>query len=228
MHSTIPPTWRHSFGSPKREVHSRSLISDQDHVQLRAGQVRQQLNKIQVKEIVDHMAFHKFLDLDTHDIRYVSSLTEEKVEEHYKHQEERCKAITEPEHICRLLHHLLHPITLIRSFGALGKTLSLLWCRLHHFHQSARQNRPTSWRCFCRIQRLAQHGRQHRRNWQIVSGGPRNYRYKTLRGKTCCKVRRFSLINEWIGPIKLLSDEAKRPRRGAETAKEYAPNSGGQ
>ena len=72
------------------------------------------------------MAFHKFLDLDTHDIRYVSSLTEEKVEEHYKHQEERCKAITEPEHICRLLHHLLHPITLIRSFGALGKTLSLL------------------------------------------------------------------------------------------------------
>lgn len=63
---------------------------------------------------------------------------------------------------------------------------------------------------------------------EIVSGGPRNYRYKTLRGKTCCKVRRFSLINEWIGPIKLPSDEAKRPRRGAETAKEYAPNSGGQ
>ena len=78
---------------------------------------------------------------------------------------------------------------------------------------------------FCRIQRLAQHGRQHRRN---CIGWSQNYRYKILRGKTCCKVRRFSLINEWIGPIKLPSDEAKRPRRGAETAKKYAPNSGGQ
>ena len=109
-----------------REVQSRSLMSDQDHVQLRAGQVRQQLNKFQVKETVDHVPFHKFLDLDRHDIRYLSSPTEEKVEEHDKQQEERYKAITEPEHICRLLHHLLRTITLIRSFGALGKTLSLL------------------------------------------------------------------------------------------------------
>ena len=147
-----------------REVQSRSLMSDQDHVQLRAGQVRQQLNKFQVKETVDHVPFHKFLDLDRHDIRYLSSLTEEKVEEHDKQQEERYKAITEPEHICRLLQNLLRTITLIRSFGALGKTLSLLWCRPDHFHQSARQNRPTSRRYFCRIQRLAQHGRQHRRN----------------------------------------------------------------
>ena len=137
-----------AFHSPKREVQSRSLISDQDHVQLRAGQVRQQLNKIQVKEIVHHVAFHKFLHLDKHDIRYVSSLTEEKVEEYYKQQEERCNAITEPEHICCLLHHLLRTITLIRSFGAVGKTLSLLWCRLHNFHHSSRQNRPSYWRFF--------------------------------------------------------------------------------
>ena len=101
---------------------SRSLMSDQDHVQLRAGQVRQQLNKFQVKEIVDHVAFHKFLDLDRHDIRYLSSPTEEKVEEYYKQQEERCKAITEPEHICPLLHHLLCTrLHLYEALELLGK-----------------------------------------------------------------------------------------------------------
>ena len=101
---------------------SRSLMSDQDHVQLRAGQVRQQLNKFQVKEIVDHVAFHKFLDLDRHDIRYLSSPTEDKVEEHYKQQEERCKAITEPEHICPLLHHLLCTrLHLYEALELLGK-----------------------------------------------------------------------------------------------------------
>ena len=40
----------------------------------------QRLNKTQVKEIVDHIAFHMFLDSDEHDVRYVSPLTEERVE----------------------------------------------------------------------------------------------------------------------------------------------------
>lgn len=43
----------------------------------------QRLNKTQVKEIVDHMAFHMFLDSDEHDVRYVSPLTEERVEVYY-------------------------------------------------------------------------------------------------------------------------------------------------
>ena len=43
----------------------------------------QRLNNTQVKEIVDHMAFHMFLDSDKHDVRYVSPLTEERVEVHY-------------------------------------------------------------------------------------------------------------------------------------------------
>lgn len=43
----------------------------------------QRLNKTQVKEIVDHMAFHMFLDSDERDVRYVSPLTEERVEVYY-------------------------------------------------------------------------------------------------------------------------------------------------
>ena len=77
------------------------------------GKFGQQFNKTLVKEFVNQVTFHNFLDSDKHEIRYVSSFTEERVEEYYKQQEEGRQAITEPEHICRLLLHLLRPITLL-------------------------------------------------------------------------------------------------------------------
>ena len=50
------------------------------------GKFGQKLNKTQVKEFDDPIQFHQFHDSDKYDIRYVSVLTEQRVEVHYKHQ----------------------------------------------------------------------------------------------------------------------------------------------
>ena len=50
------------------------------------GKFGQKPNKTQVKEFDDPILFHQFHDSDKYDIRYVSVLTEQRVEVHYKHQ----------------------------------------------------------------------------------------------------------------------------------------------
>lgn len=52
------------------------------------GKFGQKPNKTQVVEFIDPVKFHAFHESDRHDIRYVSVLTEERVEIHYKHQVE--------------------------------------------------------------------------------------------------------------------------------------------
>ncbi|XP_068734550.1 uncharacterized protein [Montipora capricornis] len=48
------------------------------------GKFGQCINKTQVREFTDPQPFVQFLDSDQHDVRYVSSLTENRVEIHYK------------------------------------------------------------------------------------------------------------------------------------------------
>ena len=50
------------------------------------GKFGQKPNKTQVKEFDDPIQFHEFHDSDKYDVRYVSVLTEQRVEVHYKHQ----------------------------------------------------------------------------------------------------------------------------------------------
>ena len=50
------------------------------------GKFGQKPNKTQVKEFDDAIQFHDFHDSDKYDIRYVSVLTEQRVEVRYKHQ----------------------------------------------------------------------------------------------------------------------------------------------
>ena len=50
------------------------------------GKFGQKPNKTQVKEFDDPVKFHEFHESDKYDIRYVSVLTEQRVEIHYKHQ----------------------------------------------------------------------------------------------------------------------------------------------
>ena len=52
------------------------------------GKFGQQSNKTQVKEFMDPPQFWQFLDSSTHDIRWVSPLSEERVEVHYKMQDQ--------------------------------------------------------------------------------------------------------------------------------------------
>ena len=57
------------------------------------GKFGQQENKTQVVEFVEPQPFYTFLDSDQHDIHYVSSLTEEWVEVHYK-QKGHCETVS--------------------------------------------------------------------------------------------------------------------------------------
>ena len=52
------------------------------------GKFGQKPNKTQVKEFDDPIQFHEFHDSDKYDICYVSVLTEQRVEVHYKHQDD--------------------------------------------------------------------------------------------------------------------------------------------
>ena len=52
------------------------------------GKFGQKPNKTQVKELDDPVQFSQFHDRDKYDIRYVSVLTEQRVEIHDKHQQE--------------------------------------------------------------------------------------------------------------------------------------------
>ena len=50
------------------------------------GKFGQHINNTQVREFTDPQPFVQFLDSDQHDVRYVSSLTEDRVEVHFKLQ----------------------------------------------------------------------------------------------------------------------------------------------
>ena len=51
------------------------------------GKFGQRHNKMQVREFTEPQGFHDFLDSGQNDIRYVSTLTEDRVEVHYTKQD---------------------------------------------------------------------------------------------------------------------------------------------
>ena len=53
----------------------------------------QRHSKMQVREFTESQAFHEFLDSDQNDIRYVSTLTEDRVEVHYTKQD-HCESLS--------------------------------------------------------------------------------------------------------------------------------------
>ena len=154
------------------------------------GKFGQQENKTQMVEFVEPQPFHTFLDSDQHDIRYVSPLTEERVEVHYK-QKEHCETVSPNVNI------FVAAFTTCWARLRLYKALELLGERVLYFdtdsiiftHLPGQTSPPLG-------DYLGDFKNELDSGDVIVefcSGGPKNYGYQTRAGQTVCMVRGFSL-----------------------------------
>lgn len=157
------------------------------------GKFGQRENKTQVKEFVDPQSMHTFLDSDGNDIKYVSPLTEERVEVHF--QKEHDDRGVSPN-----LNIFVAAFTTCWARLRLYEALELLDERVLYFdtdsvifvHRPGEPDPPLG-------EYLGDFKNELEADDTIMefcSGGPKNYGYRTRRGETCCKVRGFSLNSE--------------------------------
>lgn len=171
------------------------------------GKFGQQENKTQVKEFTEPSDFWHFLDSDQHDIRWISPLDEDRVEVHHK-MTPLCE--TNSPHLnifiaafttCHARLRLYQALDHLQERCLYSDTDSVI------FRQSP--NDPPMNPALGRF--LGDFTDELDPGDYIVefcSGGPKNYGYRTHRGKVECKVRGFSL--DYEGQTQLNFDVLKR------------------
>lgn len=179
------------------------------------GKFGQRPNKTQVMEFNDSAKFHRFLDTDKVDVRYVGVLNAERVEAHYKYQ-------VEDDCISPNLNIFVAAFTTCWARLRLYEALELLQERILYFDTDSIFfiHRPD-------LQKpilgdfLGDFKDELDRGDPIVefvSGGPKNYGYRTKAGNTECKVRGFSLTSEGLAHLNYevlrqnTLDEIQKPR----------------
>ena len=157
------------------------------------GKFGQREDKTQVREFVDPQPFHSALDSDQNDIRYVSPLTEERVEVHVKKE-------MHAESLSPNLNIFIACFTTCWARLRLCEALELLGEHVLYFdtdsviflHRPDQPDPPLG-------DYLGDFKSELEADDPIVefcSGGPKNYGYRTRGGHTVCKVRGFSLNSE--------------------------------
>ena len=157
------------------------------------GKFGQRTDKTQVKEFDDPRKFTEFLESDKYDVRYVSVLSEEVVEIHYKHK-------VEDNPISIRLNIFVACFTTCWARLRLYEALDLLRERVLYFDTDSvvfqslpgQPNPPLG-------DYLGDFKDELSNGDYIVefaSGGPKNYGYLTKNGKQECKVRGISLNSE--------------------------------
>ena len=145
---------------------------------------------MQVREFTEPQAFHDFLDSDQNDIRYVSTLTEDRVEVHYTKQD-HCESLS-PN-----LNIFVACVTTCWARLRLYEALQLLGEQVLYFDTDSvvfahrpGQASPALGQYLGKFKDELGHSDSI---VEFCSAGPKNYGYKTWAGKTVCKVRGFSL-----------------------------------
>ena len=157
------------------------------------GKFGQQSNKTQVKEFVDHVKFHRFLDSDKHDVQYVSVFTEDRVEVHYREHEGDVSVSPYLNIFMACFTTCWARLHLYDALGLLGDR-----CLYYDTDSVIFVSRP-GWPDPPLGDFLGDFKDELEAGDHIVefvSGGPKNYGYKTHEGKIECKVRGFSLNSE--------------------------------
>ena len=157
------------------------------------GKFGQKPNKTQVKEFDDPVKFHEFHDSDKYDIRYVSVLTEQRAEIHYKHQ-------LRDDSVSPNLNIFVACFTTYWARLKLYEELDKLKERMLYFDTDSiifrslpGQPKPELDNYLGDFKNELNEGDTIT---EFASGGPKNYGYQTRRGKQECKVRGISLNSE--------------------------------
>ena len=157
------------------------------------GKFGQRLNKTQVKEFSDPPKFHSFLNTDTLDVCHVSVVNDDVVEVHHQHQEEDIP-------VSPNLNVFVACFTTCWARLRLYEALELLGQRVLYFNtdsviyleEPGQPNPPLG----DYLDQFTSELKADDHITEFVSGGPKNYGYKTKNSKVECKVRGFRLNSE--------------------------------
>ena len=160
------------------------------------GKFGQNLNKTQIRLFNDPIAFHEFLDSDAIEVSNVALRTEELVEVHYKHREED---VPVNPHLNIFVAAFTTCWTRLRLYEA----LELLGDRVLYYDTDSvvfvehtddpTEPQPVLGNYLGDFTDECESGDYI---MEFVSGGPKNYGYRTKQGKVECKVRGFRLNAE--------------------------------
>ncbi|XP_078355818.1 uncharacterized protein LOC144640593 [Oculina patagonica] len=157
------------------------------------GKFGQRSNKTQVREFDDPKAFTEFHESDKYDIRYVSVLTEERVEIHYKHE-------LEDDPVSPNLNIFVACFTTCWARLRLYEALDLLQDRVLYFDTDSVVFRSLPGQPIPPLDDYLGDFKDELSEGDFIvefaSGGPKNYGYLTRNGKEECKVRGISLNSE--------------------------------
>ena len=185
------------------------------------GKFGQRLNKTQVREFDDLEEFHKFLDSDAVDVRNVAVINDQLVEVHYEHKEEDIP-------VSPNLNIFVACFTTCWARLRLYEALELLGDRVLYFDtdsviylEQPGQPNPVLGDYLADFTSELD-GDDY--ILEFVSGGPKNYGYRTKKGKVECKVRGFRLNSEGKAQLnyevmrKNVLDELREPLQKPRTS----------
>ena len=162
------------------------------------GKFGQRTNKTQVREFTRAQDMHTFLGSGKYDVRYVSPLTADRVEVHFKLHEEM-------EDVSPNLNIFVACFSTCWALLRLYEALETLQERVLYFDTDSvifykDQNQP-SLELGNYLGDFKDELAPDESIVEFCSGGPKNYGYHTTNGTTVCEVRGFSL--NWEGTAQL-------------------------
>ena len=157
------------------------------------GKFGQRLNKTQVQEFDDPKAFHRFLDTDTLDVRHVSIMNDQMVEVLYQYQKEDIPVSPNLNIFVACFTTCWARLKLYEALELLGERVLYYDTDSVIYLEEPDQPSPVVGDYLGDFTTELDDGDFI---VEFVSGGPKNYGYKTKKGHVECKVRGFRLNSE--------------------------------
>ena len=169
------------------------------------GKFGQRLNKTQVKAFDDPQAFHRFLDTDKLDVRHVSVMNDAMVEIHYQYQDEDIPVSPNLNIFVTAFTTCWARLRLYEALELLGERVLYYDTDSVIYQEEEGQANPVLGNYLGEFMSELDDDDTIE---EFVSGGPKNYGYKTKNGHVECKVRGFRLNSE--GKTQLNYDVMRR------------------
>ena len=182
------------------------------------GKFGQRLNKTQVQEFDDPQTFHRFLDTDTLEVRHVSVINDHMVEVHYQYQDEDIPVSPNLNIFVASFTTCWARLRLYEALQLLGQHVLYYDTDSVVYLEEEEEDQPNPL--------LGDYLGEFTSELddddyieEFVSGGRKNYGYKTKKGHVECKVRGFRLNSEGKTQLNYdvmrqnVLDEIQRPQK---------------